>query len=156
MKAYIASALENAPAVRVRRDQLAKHGVELTYDWTAHGSVQSQGYEVMAQVARAEADGVRRANLVIVLLPGGRGTHAELGIALATKAKWRDMQIIVCGPRAGADGRECCFYQLADSGFDETDPCEIATWLRVCNRIPVCLCGAMNCTARSRLCRGFP
>lgn len=56
-------------------------GHVITYDWTLHGSVQGQGEARLRQVATNELNGVRDADLVVVLLPGGRGTHAELGMA---------------------------------------------------------------------------
>ena len=78
---------------------------EITYDWTQHGSVQDDGPERIAEVAAAESRGVYLADAVIVLLPGGRGTHAELGMAYALGKR-----IFIHGPRAGEDGRECAFY----------------------------------------------
>ena len=82
MKYYIATKLERAADHNVVRDSMARRGHELTYDWTHHGSVQREGQARISQVAELERCGVTSADLVIVLLPGGRGTHAELGIAL--------------------------------------------------------------------------
>lgn len=82
---YIASKLENAGRAVVLRDHLLAAGWEITYDWTTHGSV--RGPDVprarIADVAESEVQGVIDAGVVIVLLPGGRGTHTELGVALA-------------------------------------------------------------------------
>lgn len=80
---YIASALENHEQVRQVKAMLDAAGWEHTYDWTVHGSVQKCGPERIAEVAKAETEGVSKAEVVIVLLRGGRGTHVELGIALA-------------------------------------------------------------------------
>lgn len=82
---YAASGLENAPAVATFHTRMRAAGWQPTYDWTLHGNVRGQGPEKMAEVAAAEIDGVARADVVIVLLPGGRGTHVELGAALALK-----------------------------------------------------------------------
>ena len=83
MKIYIASKLENYLQVQALRDALIAAGHTITYDWTLHGSVQGQGEARLREVAAAERNGVLQAELVIVLLPGGRGTHIELGMANA-------------------------------------------------------------------------
>lgn len=83
MKIYIASKLENYLQVQALRDALIAAGHTITYDWTLHGSVQGQGEARLREVAAAERNGVLQAELVIVLLPGGHGTHTELGMANA-------------------------------------------------------------------------
>lgn len=103
-KVYIASRLENAAAVRELRDELAKHDVAVTYDWTEHGSVQGEGAERMREVAHAEAKGVEDADLVIVLLPGGRGTHVELGVAIGA-----GVDVLLVGDQEQG-GHDCAFY----------------------------------------------
>jgi hypothetical protein len=82
---YIASRLENAPQVRELRDLLIAAGWRITYDWTAHGSVRGgeADRQRIREVAAAERNGVIDADVFIGLLPGGRGMHVELGIALA-------------------------------------------------------------------------
>lgn len=79
---YIATGLPNAAKHREVR-ALMGDDFELTYDWTTHGSVQALGRDVIAKTAKAELDGVISADFIIVLLPGGAGTHTELGAALA-------------------------------------------------------------------------
>jgi hypothetical protein len=82
MRYYIASGLDNAAQVKVLKAILDDRGWEHTYDWTAHGAVFRQGLERLAEVAQAESEGVFIAEVVIVLLAGGRGTHTELGMAV--------------------------------------------------------------------------
>jgi len=82
MKYYIATKLENHEQHNQVRDMLAERGHEITYDWTVHGPVWSEGLDRCREVAMLETQGVVDADVVIVLWPGGRGTHAELGIAL--------------------------------------------------------------------------
>lgn len=84
MKYYIASGLENHDAVRRVRDYLKSFNHEITYDWTTHGPVWSKGTRACEETLQKEIDGVLGADLVIILWPGDRGTHVELGIALAT------------------------------------------------------------------------
>lgn len=83
MKFYIASKLENFEQVRYLRDRLKEQGWTHTYDWTQHGSVKTVSAEILKEVAENEFQGVADADVFIVLTPQGRGTHVELGIALA-------------------------------------------------------------------------
>ena len=83
MKYYIATKLENHAAHNRLRDTLNALGHQITYDWTTHGPVYRSGLNRVREVAELETFGVTKADLVIVLWPGGRGTHCELGMALA-------------------------------------------------------------------------
>ena len=105
---YIASRLENAAAVRALVAQLTSWGWVQSYDWTAHGSVQAGGEARIREVALLETRGVLRADLVIVLLPGGRGTHTELGIALGSGK--RVILVAYFGEDLDEKGRTCAFY----------------------------------------------
>src|SRR5688500_16566149 len=91
LRFYIASSLDNIEAVNRLRDELVECGYVQSYDWTEHGSVQANP-ESWKEVCDAEITGVFDADFLIVLLPGGRGTHVELGIALA-----RSIPIIIVG-----------------------------------------------------------
>lgn len=83
MKFYIASKLENCEQVQYLRDRLKEYGWIHTYDWTQHGSVKSISTEKLREVALKELQGIVDADIVIMLTPQGRGTHVELGMALA-------------------------------------------------------------------------
>lgn len=85
MKYYIASKLENHAEHNRVRDFLNSLGHEITYDWTHHGPVYRSGLDRVREVAELETQGVIDADFVVVLWPGGRGTHVELGIALAAR-----------------------------------------------------------------------
>ena len=82
MKYYIATKLDNAAQHNLIRDILDHLGHQITYDWTAHGPVYDRGPRVCVEVAEKELRGVTTADFVIVLKPGGRGTHVEFGAAL--------------------------------------------------------------------------
>lgn len=86
---YIATGLQNAAAHKAARKIFEANNVgvtsdrdwTLTYDWTVGGKIEDDN--VRPSVAIAEVEGVKRAWLLLMLLPGGRGTHTEQGIALA-------------------------------------------------------------------------
>lgn len=134
-KFYIASGLENAAQVSWLADRLKAVGWEHTYDWTAHGRVP---HDQRPETAELETKGVLEAEVVIVLLPGGRGTHTELGIAIGSTmlamavcaagvAEMDDRQIFIFSPTPEVDfgpesERTCVFYHhpLVER-FDDLD-----------------------------------
>jgi hypothetical protein len=79
---YIASTLSNAPRVRQLRDRLATMGIGLTYDWTSHNNgapyIDDSDPDLKRSIAYTELMGVRQAKAVLVVLPGGCGTHFEM------------------------------------------------------------------------------
>ena len=83
MKVYIATKLENWQAHNEVRDWLLRAGHRISYDWTTHGPVFGKGLATVREVAVLEFEGVKAADIVIVLWPGGRGTQTELGMAIA-------------------------------------------------------------------------
>ena len=84
MRYYVASGIPNAKKVNEVAQVLNARGFTRTYDWTSHGSVADAPAEMKQAVALREIGGVTSADLVILLLPGRFGTHAELGAAIAT------------------------------------------------------------------------
>lgn len=84
MKYYVASGVHNAERVNTVADALNLRGHSRTYDWTKHGSVADAPDATKRTVAQTEAGAVADAELVVLLLPGRFGTHAELGVAIAT------------------------------------------------------------------------
>ncbi|WP_079912524.1 nucleoside 2-deoxyribosyltransferase [Paenibacillus sp. 32352] len=85
MKFYIASSLKNIENVRVAAKSLKSHGLIQTYDWTNHSNIDS--ITKLRQIGQDEVSGVLDADVVIVMIPAGKGSHVELGIALAAKKK---------------------------------------------------------------------
>lgn len=89
-KIYIASTLDNAVRVRKIRDVFKTHGIELTYDWTNHNDglsiyIPDDDPELKELTAKKELRGVYDASAVLVVMPGGRGTHFEFGAAYVFK-----------------------------------------------------------------------
>lgn len=85
MKYYIATKLENHKEHNRIRDLLNARGHEITYDWTHHGAVYTNGIKAIDEIAELETQGVLDADFVVVLWPGGRGTHVEMGISIGAK-----------------------------------------------------------------------
>jgi nucleoside 2-deoxyribosyltransferase len=87
MKFYIASKLENFSQAQCLANKLKNAGWTHTYDWTVHGSVKESGIDSLREVGLSEFNGVKDADILIVLSPQGRGTHTELGMAIAFDKK---------------------------------------------------------------------
>ncbi|MEN2766829.1 nucleoside 2-deoxyribosyltransferase [Ornithinibacillus xuwenensis] len=85
MKFYIASGFDNQAAVHYVRDQLILAGHSHTYDWTKNNRATTE--EALRTIGEAEKAAVADSDVFIVLLPGGKGTHTELGIALGLNKK---------------------------------------------------------------------
>jgi len=61
-------------------EALEVRGWKRTFDWANLGASAESDY---ASLAVAEIAGIHDSDVVIVILPGGRGTHVEIGAALA-------------------------------------------------------------------------
>lgn len=61
-------------------EALRTNGWKRTFDWADREASNESEY---AGLAVAEIAGIRDADVLIVILPGGRGTHVEIGAALA-------------------------------------------------------------------------
>mgnify|MGYP000848164510 FL=1 len=110
MRFYVASGVPNAERVNQAAQVLAANGHQRTYDWTKHGDVSAESPERKREVAKTEAQAVIDAELVALLLPGRFGTHAELGIAIASSANKRIL--LWSESSAPFDGEQgfCVFY----------------------------------------------
>lgn len=87
MKYYIATSLTRILQHNIVSDFLREIGHTLSYDWTVHGNVKSTSKERLREVCINELDGIKASEYVLVLLPGGPGTHVELGYALGSGKK---------------------------------------------------------------------
>lgn len=88
MKFYIATSLGNVAEHHRVRDWLLARGHIITVDWTEMESLKSTDDTMkLAERAYIDLDGVKDADTVIVLLPGGSGTHVELGAAIARRKR---------------------------------------------------------------------
>ncbi|HWQ59153.1 MAG TPA: group-specific protein [Clostridia bacterium] len=124
MRFYVASGLENQERVRLVIERICTRGHTMAYDWTTHGDVRCKGEEVLITIAGNETFAVIDASFVLILLPGGRGTHTELGLALASRSNKRIVLWSETGEEFGSNEKTCAFYhhsavERLHCGFDE-------------------------------------
>lgn len=84
-KFYVASSFRNVDAVHYVSEHLKSEGYIQTYDWTQNAEAHEAlifTFEDLKHIGQKEKQEVLDADVVIVLLPGGKGTHIEFGIAL--------------------------------------------------------------------------
>lgn len=110
MRFYVATALKNVERAKRVIETMVRNGHEQVYDWTEHGDIRGEGRERMSEVAFNEIRAVRDAELVLVLLPGGFGTHTELGAAIASRSNKRIILWSETGDEFNYDERTVDFY----------------------------------------------
>ena len=81
MRFYIASGFKNSRNVRELSAKLQAKGFIHTYDWTKNERASS--YEMLKQIGEVEKEAVANTDFLIILLPAGKGSHIEFGMALA-------------------------------------------------------------------------
>ncbi len=77
---YLATRKDRAEQAAEIEKALNARGWERTFAWTGQDDGSTEGH---AKTAVAELKGISEADVLIVLLPGGFGTHVEIGAALA-------------------------------------------------------------------------
>lgn len=90
-KFYIGSSLKNYKLVDYYANRLKENGFEQTYDWVSNLDVKDISKQILMQYAKSEQQGIEESDVVIILLPGGRGSYIELGMALGL-----DKKIFLC------------------------------------------------------------
>lgn len=108
-KFYIASGLQNKEMVQFVSKRLREQGFIHTYDWTQNERAAT--FEELREIGQKEKNAVLESDFLIVLLPGGKGTHIEFGIALGHGKK-----IYIYAPDNSADNFETTstFYHLPE------------------------------------------
>ncbi len=83
-------------------------GYKLTHDWLTYRKEEHETDTLLTDVCGKELSGIGNADFLLVLLPGYRGTHTELGIAIAMQKP-----VIIAGTREeflNKARRSCPFY----------------------------------------------
>ncbi len=124
MRFYVASGLENLVRVKRALEKIRSLGHDVSYDWTQHGDVRTKGTDALNAVAGSETFAVMDSDRVLILLPGGKGTHTELGIALASRANKRIILWSETGEEFESNKNTCAFYhhsavEKLRCGFEE-------------------------------------
>ncbi|NOU73613.1 group-specific protein [Paenibacillus sp. LMG 31458] len=107
MKFYIASSLKNIENVRLLAENLKSLGFQHTYDWSIHSNIDS--ITKLRMIGEEEVSGVLAADVVIVMLPAGKGSHVELGIALGSGKK---IYLYSSTNELNEIGNTCTFYHV--------------------------------------------
>ena len=89
-KFYIGSGMKNCELVNYYSTVLKEKGWQQTYDWVKNVNADVD-IEDMIEYANLEKQGIIDSDVVIILLPAGRGAHIELGMAMAL-----DKKIFLC------------------------------------------------------------
>lgn len=82
MKFYVGSGMKNCELVNYYAKLLKENGWEQTHDWVKNVSDDISRND-MIKYASLESQGIVDSDVVIILLPAGRGAHIELGMAMA-------------------------------------------------------------------------
>lgn len=85
MKFYIASSFQNKEMVRYVSEKLTSNGYIHTYDWTKNERAST--VEELKAIGTDERNAVIESDFLVILLPAGKGSHIELGIALGQGKK---------------------------------------------------------------------
>jgi nucleoside 2-deoxyribosyltransferase len=87
-------------------------GWEITYKWWTHHERDFDHRADRMRIATAEWEAIVTSRAVLVILPGGRGTHVELGMALA---QGRPVVMVAKRQQLLENGAACAFHDLAEA-----------------------------------------
>jgi predicted Rossmann-fold nucleotide-binding protein len=85
MNFYVASSFQNKKVVNEVSLLLKQLGWHHTYDWTQNERVTSLA--ALQKIGMLEKQAIANSHVVVVILPGGKGSHIELGLAIAWQKK---------------------------------------------------------------------
>jgi len=110
MKFYIGSGMKNSGLVNKYSKLLEENGWQHTYNW-AKNINSNETIDDLIECSLLEQQGIIDSDVVIILLPAGRGTHIELGMAIALNKK-----VFLCSETEDEFSNENTvnFYQLPD------------------------------------------
>ncbi|PFE05578.1 group-specific protein [Bacillus cereus] len=85
MNFYIASSFQNKHLVQFVASKLKEIGWHPTYDWTQNERATNR--KQLQKIGQAERQAIQAADVFLLLLDGGNGSHIELGMAIALEKK---------------------------------------------------------------------
>lgn len=108
MNFYIGSGMKNCDLVNYYSKILEENGWKHTYNWTKNIH-DDETIEDLIKYSKLEQQAIIDSDVVVILLPAGRGTHIELGMALAL-----NKEIFLCSETKEefSMGNTVNFYQL--------------------------------------------
>lgn len=81
---YIASSIHNWEQVQRLQKEFINRGYEISFDWTVKRFTSDEfNEEEVRQHGQDELEGLLACDHLLVVLPGGRGTHFEMGAIVA-------------------------------------------------------------------------
>ncbi|MBS4175632.1 group-specific protein [Bacillus sp. FJAT-49736] len=110
MKFYIASSFQNVETVRNLSRKLVEIGMQQTYDWTQNERTSAE--EELRKIGVKEKEAVLESDIFILVLPGGKGSHTELGIAIGSRVG--RIYIFSPGSVSGQETLATTFYHLPE------------------------------------------
>lgn len=127
MKFYIGSSLKNSNLVNYYAKKLIKNNWIHTYNWVENID-KDITINNLKEYAIKEQNAINDSDVVIILLPAGRGTHIELGLALSLNKK-----VFLCGNKDEFNlENTVAFYNLPNivrlTGTDDDNIEEILKW----------------------------
>lgn len=84
MKFYIGTSFKNVEVMNKLSDELQSFGWVHTFDWSEE-LLEEETVSDFIRFSLLEKKAIQESDIVIILLPGGRGTHVEIGLALASE-----------------------------------------------------------------------
>ena len=81
LKFYIASSYENRNLVRAASFLFDQNDFLNSYDWTLNDKAET--FEEYRLIGEEEKQGIIESDFFVMILPAGKGSHVELGMALA-------------------------------------------------------------------------
>ena len=85
MNFYIASGFQNKHLVHSVANELKHAGWHHTYDWTKD---ERANEEQLREIGQAERNAVKEADVFLLILDGGNGSHTEFGMAIALEKRY--------------------------------------------------------------------
>lgn len=108
MKVYVGTALKRVPDCNEVQELFKAKGHEISYDWTAGViPLDERSPAYLAECSMEEVEAIRVSDAVVMLLPGGRGTHVEIGLALALR---KPLYLAAASARYFAQEHASAFY----------------------------------------------